>query len=324
MAPSDPRQTKFVLDESRIPRAWYNIAADLPEPRRRRSLHPGTGQPIGPGRPRAALPDGAHRPAGREHRARDRDPGAGPRRLPAVPSEPALSRPPPRAGARYAGPHLLQVRGRQPVRQPQAEHRAAAGVLQPGRRASSASRPRPAPVSGAARSRSPAPMFGLEVKVYMVRASYDQKPYRRDPDGDVRGRGRGQPEPGHRIRTRRPGRDAGSHRARWAWRSARRSRTRSPTPARSTRSGRCSTSCSSTRRSSARKSIDQMEMAGEEPDVIIGCAGRRLQLRRAGLPVAWPDLPRRSQRTGSSPPSPRPPQPDPRRVRLRLRRHRPR
>ncbi len=28
MAPSDPRQTKFILDESRIPRAWYNIAAD--------------------------------------------------------------------------------------------------------------------------------------------------------------------------------------------------------------------------------------------------------------------------------------------------------
>ena len=26
-----PRQTKFVLDESRIPRSWYNIAADLPE-----------------------------------------------------------------------------------------------------------------------------------------------------------------------------------------------------------------------------------------------------------------------------------------------------
>jgi hypothetical protein len=35
MAPSDPRQTKFVLDESRIPRAWYNIAADLPVPPRR-------------------------------------------------------------------------------------------------------------------------------------------------------------------------------------------------------------------------------------------------------------------------------------------------
>ena len=47
MASSDPRQTKFVLDESRIPRAWYNIAADLPVPPSP-PLHPGTGQPIGP------------------------------------------------------------------------------------------------------------------------------------------------------------------------------------------------------------------------------------------------------------------------------------
>ena len=47
MAPSDPRQTKFVLDESRIPRAWYNIAADLPRrARRRRSTR--ARQPIGP------------------------------------------------------------------------------------------------------------------------------------------------------------------------------------------------------------------------------------------------------------------------------------
>ncbi len=43
-----PRQTKFVLDESRIPRSWYNIAADLPEAPPP-VLHPGTGQPIGPG-----------------------------------------------------------------------------------------------------------------------------------------------------------------------------------------------------------------------------------------------------------------------------------
>ena len=38
MAPSDPRQTKFVLDESRIPRAWYNIVADLPVAAARRSI----------------------------------------------------------------------------------------------------------------------------------------------------------------------------------------------------------------------------------------------------------------------------------------------
>ena len=44
---AEPGQTKFVLDESRIPRSWYNIAADLPEPPPP-VLHPGTGQPIGP------------------------------------------------------------------------------------------------------------------------------------------------------------------------------------------------------------------------------------------------------------------------------------
>src|SRR5687768_12683100 len=40
-------RTKFVLDEDRLPRAFYNIAADLPEPPPP-PLHPGTGQPIGP------------------------------------------------------------------------------------------------------------------------------------------------------------------------------------------------------------------------------------------------------------------------------------
>jgi len=40
-------QVKFVLDESRLPEAWYNIAADLPSPPPP-VLHPGTGQPVGP------------------------------------------------------------------------------------------------------------------------------------------------------------------------------------------------------------------------------------------------------------------------------------
>ncbi len=39
--------TKYLLNESRIPKAWYNIVADLPEPPAP-VLHPGTGQPIGP------------------------------------------------------------------------------------------------------------------------------------------------------------------------------------------------------------------------------------------------------------------------------------
>ena len=38
---------KYLLPEERIPRAWYNITADLPAPPPP-PLHPGTGQPIGP------------------------------------------------------------------------------------------------------------------------------------------------------------------------------------------------------------------------------------------------------------------------------------
>ena len=40
-------KTKYVLDEESIPKHWYNIAADLPAPMPP-PLHPGTGQPIGP------------------------------------------------------------------------------------------------------------------------------------------------------------------------------------------------------------------------------------------------------------------------------------
>jgi tryptophan synthase beta chain len=39
--------TKYLLDESRLPKAWYNIQADLPQPLPP-VLHPGTCKPIGP------------------------------------------------------------------------------------------------------------------------------------------------------------------------------------------------------------------------------------------------------------------------------------
>ena len=38
-------ETKYLLPEDRIPRAWYNIQADLPEPMAP-VLHPGTLQPL--------------------------------------------------------------------------------------------------------------------------------------------------------------------------------------------------------------------------------------------------------------------------------------
>jgi tryptophan synthase beta chain len=40
-------QTKFLLDESQLPRRWYNIRSDIPTAPQP-VLHPGTGQPVGP------------------------------------------------------------------------------------------------------------------------------------------------------------------------------------------------------------------------------------------------------------------------------------
>ena len=40
-------QTKYVLEESALPRHWYNVRADMPNPMLP-ILHPGTGQPVGP------------------------------------------------------------------------------------------------------------------------------------------------------------------------------------------------------------------------------------------------------------------------------------
>ncbi|MDE3087935.1 MAG: TrpB-like pyridoxal-phosphate dependent enzyme, partial [Chloroflexota bacterium] len=40
-------QHKFLLDESKLPKAWYNINADMPVPPQP-VLHPGTMQPVTP------------------------------------------------------------------------------------------------------------------------------------------------------------------------------------------------------------------------------------------------------------------------------------
>src|SRR5439155_15299851 len=40
-------QTKFLLEESQLPRHWYNVRSDMPTALQP-VLHPGTGQPVGP------------------------------------------------------------------------------------------------------------------------------------------------------------------------------------------------------------------------------------------------------------------------------------
>src|SRR5438477_7966482 len=48
-------QTKFLLEESQLPRHWYNIRSDM-RTALQPVLHPGTGQPVGPDDPAPPFP----------------------------------------------------------------------------------------------------------------------------------------------------------------------------------------------------------------------------------------------------------------------------
>ncbi len=244
MASIQPRRTKFLLGEDRIPRAWYNIAADLrtpPPP----PLHPGTGQPIGPADlaplfPMALIlqevstereieiPDPVREayqlyrpsPLHRAHRL-----------------ERALDTP---AHIYYKYEGVSPAGSHKPnTALPQAFFNKQEGVKRLATETGAGQWGSALAFAGA--------VFGLEVKVYMVRASYDQKPYRRYPHGDLRRGGGRQPQPHHQLRALGPGGDAGLQRARSAWRSARPSRTRPRATTPSTPWAPCSTTSCSTR-----------------------------------------------------------------------------
>ncbi len=176
MAPADPRQTKFVLDESRIPRSWYNIAADLPVPQSP-PLHPGTHQPIGPddlaplfpmaligqevsGEREIEIPE----PVRDAYRLYRPSPLYRAHRL-----ERALDTP---AHIYYKYEGVSPAGSHKPnTAIPQAFYNKEAGVKRIATETGAGQWGSAMAFAGA--------LFGLEVKVYMVRASYDQKPYRR-------------------------------------------------------------------------------------------------------------------------------------------------
>ena len=176
MARPDPRQTKFVLDESRIPRAWYNIAADLPVPVPP-PLHPGTHQPIGPDDlaplfPMALIGQEVSterdieipEPVRDAYRLYRPSPLYRAHRL-----ERALDTPAhiyyKYEGGSPAGSHKPNTAI------PQAFYNKEAGVKRLATETGAGQWGSALAFAGA--------LFGLEVKVYMVRASFDQKPYRR-------------------------------------------------------------------------------------------------------------------------------------------------
>ena len=50
---------KYLLEESKMPKAWYNISADLPKPLSP-VLHPGTLKPVGPDDLAPLFPNGTN------------------------------------------------------------------------------------------------------------------------------------------------------------------------------------------------------------------------------------------------------------------------
>ncbi len=169
-------QVKVFLDESEIPRQWYNILADMPSPMSP-PLHPGTGQPVGPDDLAPVFPMNLIEQEVTTERWID------------IPEEVLekylLWRPTPLYRARnlekvldapvqiyYKNEGVSPPGSHKPnTAVPQAYYNKAFGIER-------LSTETGAGQWGSALSMA-CQMFGLECRVFMVRVSYEQKPYRR-------------------------------------------------------------------------------------------------------------------------------------------------
>ncbi len=169
-------ETKIILSEQEIPKHWYNILPDMPTPPAP-PLHPGTGKPIGPDDLKAIFPMSLI------------EQEMSPQREIPIPDEVreiyALWRPSPLFRAKRLERALktpariyYKYEGNSPAGShkpntavPQAYYNKDAGIR------------RIATETGAGQWGSAmalaCQMFGLECTVYMVKVSYEQKPYRR-------------------------------------------------------------------------------------------------------------------------------------------------
>jgi tryptophan synthase beta chain len=170
------RQVKYVLQESEMPRQWYNVIADLPSPPPP-PLHPGTREPVGPDDLAPLFPAALI--------AQE----VSPERYIPIPDDVIdvyrLWRPTPLFRARRLEKDLgtpariyYKYEGGSPAGShkpntavPQAYYNAAEGVTK-------LTTETGAGQWGSALAFASA-LFGLELEVWMVRASYDQKPYRK-------------------------------------------------------------------------------------------------------------------------------------------------
>jgi tryptophan synthase beta chain len=172
----DDERTKFVLGEDRIPKAWYNIVADLPVPPAP-VLHPGTGQPIGPADLAPLFPMALIR----QEVSADRE-----IEIPEPVREAyRLYRPSPLVRARRLEKVLdtpAHIYFKYEGVSPAGSHKPNTAIAQAFFNKDEGTA-RIATETGAGQWGSAlafaASLFGIESKVYMVRASHDQKPYRR-------------------------------------------------------------------------------------------------------------------------------------------------
>ena len=256
---------KFLLDETEIPTA---VAEHSRRTARRAAASAaprdeGARRPAGPRRP---VPDGADRTgglAGTVHR----HPRAGTRRLPAVAPDAALPRTAAGARARYSGAHLLQVRGRLARRLAQAQHRRAAGVRErPGGNQEADDRDRRRPVGFVARLR----LQPVRTRVRGLHGRLELRPEALPPLDDADLGRRGAPLAEHADRGG-PG-SRSTRPVRSASRSPRRSR--SPPSARHELRARVGAEPRTAAPDGHRPGGDQqLEMAGEAPDVVVACVG---------------------------------------------------
>lgn len=167
---------KYLLDESRMPKAWYNLVADLPVPPPP-VLHPGTAQPISPDDLAPLFPQSLiqqevatereieiPKPVREIYRQWRPSPLYRARRL-----EQALGTPA-RIYYKYEG--VSPAGSHKPnTAVPQAFYNREAGVKRIATETGAGQWGSSLAFAGA--------LFGIEVEVFMVRVSYNQKPYRR-------------------------------------------------------------------------------------------------------------------------------------------------
>jgi len=167
---------KYLLDESRMPKAWYNLVADLPTPPPP-VLHPGTSQPITPDDLAPLFPQSLieqevatereieiPKPVREIYRQWRPSPLYRARRL-----EQALGTPA-RIYYKYEG--VSPAGSHKPnTAVPQAFYNCEAGVRRIATETGAGQWGSSLAFAGA--------LFGIEVEVFMVRVSYNQKPYRR-------------------------------------------------------------------------------------------------------------------------------------------------